>query len=142
MRTAMILRKIREQVMNTKYTMTFAMLLSFALGAAAVHVLHAQVKPPAFFIAENTVTNQEGYTKEFLPPVTKSILDGGGKFIARAGKTVSYLGAPPAPRVIVIQFESLDKAQAWMNSSSNKSAQAIGDKYATFRGYAVEGVSP
>jgi uncharacterized protein (DUF1330 family) len=137
----MILHKIREQVMNTKNTVILAMLLSFALGAA-VQVLHAQAMPPAFFIAENIVTNQEGYTKEFLPPVTKSILDGGGKFIARGGKTVSYLGAPPAPRVIVIQFESLDKAQEWMNSSSNKAAQAIGDKYATFRGYAVEGVSP
>src|ERR1700720_3754078 len=142
MRTAMILHKIREHVMNAKYTVILAMLLSFALGAAAVQVLHAQANPPAFFIAENTVTNQGGYAKEFLPPVTKSILDGGGKFIARGGKTVSYLGAPPAPRVIVIQFESLDKAQAWMNSSSNKAAQAIGDKYATFRGYAVEGVSP
>jgi hypothetical protein len=33
----------------------------------------------------------------------------------------------------------MDKAQAWMNSPANKAAQAIGDKYGTFRGYAVEG---
>jgi uncharacterized protein (DUF1330 family) len=128
--------------MNQRIALGLAMLAGVAIGATAIQGLHAQAKPPAFFIAENTVTNQDGYTKEFLPPVTKSIQDEGGKFLARGGKTVSYLGPPPAPRVVVIQFESMDKAQAWMNSSSNKAAQAIGDKYATFRGYAVEGVSP
>jgi hypothetical protein len=51
-----------------------------------------------------------------------------------------------APRVqsacvALVQFDNLDKAQAWWNSSAQKSAQAIGDKYATFRSYAVEGLS-
>jgi uncharacterized protein (DUF1330 family) len=50
-------------------------------------------------------------------------------------------GSPPASRVVVIQFESLDKAQAWVNSSAYKAAQAIGEKYATFRAYQAEGIS-
>ena len=107
-----------------------------------VQTLHAQTKPPAYNIAEITIKDQDGYNKEYLPLITKALTDAGGKFLVRGGKTISYQGAAPAPRVVVIQFESLDKAQAWMNSSSNKAAQAIGDKYATFRGYAVEGVSP
>jgi uncharacterized protein (DUF1330 family) len=37
---------------------------------------------------------------------------------------------------------SIDEAQEWFNSPANKAAQAIGDKYATFRSYVVEGVSP
>jgi uncharacterized protein (DUF1330 family) len=51
-------------------------------------------------------------------------------------------GAPPAPRVTVIQFDSMDKAQAWWNSPANKDIQAIGQKYATVRSYLVEGISP
>jgi len=35
----------------------------------------------------------------------------------------------------------MDKAQAWWNSPAQKAAQAIGDKYATFRSYIVEGVA-
>jgi uncharacterized protein (DUF1330 family) len=112
------------------------------LGAAAVQGLHAQAKPPALNIAEITVTNDEGYNKEYVPPIVRSIQDSGGKFIARGGKTISVVGAAPAPRIVVIQFDSLDKAQAWVNSPAYKAAQAIGDKYATFRGYQVEGVSP
>jgi uncharacterized protein (DUF1330 family) len=77
-----------------------------------------------------------------VPPVVKSIQDAGGKFIVRGGKTISVVGSPPAPRVVIIQFDSLDKAQAWLNSPAYKAAQSIGEKYATFRGYQVEGVAP
>ena len=128
--------------MNRHITVGLAMVGSAALGAAAVQTLHAQTKPPAYNVAEITIKDQDGYNKEYLPLITKALTDAGGKFLVRGGKTISYQGAAPSPRVVVIQFESLDKAQAWMNSSSNKAAQAIGDKYATFRGYAVEGVSP
>ena len=66
----------------------------------------------------------------------------GGKFIVRGGKTISYEGAAPAPRVIVVQFESLDKLQALYNSASYKDATAVGDKYSTQRIFGVEGASP
>jgi len=122
--------------------LALATLTGAALGAAAIQGLHAQAKPPAFNIAEITITNDEAYTKEYVPPILKSIQDSGGKFIVRGGKTASVVGTPPAPRITVIQFESLDKAQAWINSPAYKAAQAIGDKYATFRAYQVEGVAP
>jgi uncharacterized protein (DUF1330 family) len=134
--------QLRRSFMNTKFQLAFALLVGVGIGAVAVQSLYAQAKPPAFNIAEITVTNNDGYTKEYLPPVLKSIQEFGGKFIVRGGKTISGLGTPPAPRITVIQFESLDKAQAWANSPANMAAQAIGDKYATFRTYQVEGVAP
>jgi len=127
--------------MNRHITLGLATVAGAAVGAAAIQSLHAQAEPVAYVVSEITITNQDGYNKDYVPPVVKTIQDGGGKFIARGGKTVSFLGAPPAPRVVVIQFESIDKAQAWFNSSANKDAQTIGDKYATFHSYAVEGVS-
>jgi uncharacterized protein (DUF1330 family) len=132
----------KEGIMNRHITLGLAVVAGAAVGAAAVQSLHAQAKPVAYVVSEITVTNQDGYDKEYVPPVLKSIQDGGGKFIARAGKTVTFLGAPPAPRVVLFQFESMDKAQAWFNSPANKAAAPIGEKYATFRTYAVEGLSP
>jgi uncharacterized protein (DUF1330 family) len=128
--------------MNRHITLGLGVIAGAAVGAAAVQSLHAQATPVAYVVAENTLTNQDGYMKEFVPPVTKVIQDAGGKFLARGGKTISFQGAPPASRVVVFQFDSLDKAQAWWNSPANKAAQAIGDKYATFHVYAVEGLSP
>jgi uncharacterized protein (DUF1330 family) len=119
-----------------------AMVASTALGAAAVQTLHAQTKPPAYNIAEITIKDQDGYNKEYLPLITKALAEAGGKFLVRGGKTIPYEGAAPAPRVVVVQFESLDKLQALYSSAAYKDAIAVGDKYATQRIFGAEGVSP
>lgn len=113
-----------------------------AIGAAAVQGLHAQAKPLAYVIAENVVNDQSAYAKDFAPVIAKTIAEAGGKFLARVGKTTPMHGTPPAPRVVVVQFENLDKAQAWADSPAAKAAFAIGAKYSTLNDYIVEGLSP
>ena len=129
-------------MINRHITVGLAMIASAALGAAVVQTLHAQAKPPAYNVVEITIKDQDGYNKEYLPLVTKAITDAGGKFIVRGGKTISFEGAAPAPRVVVVQFENLDKLQAMYNSASYKNAVAVGDKYSTQRIFGVEGFSP
>jgi uncharacterized protein (DUF1330 family) len=136
------LRETGENAVNRHITVGLAMAASAALGAAAVQTLHAQTKPPAYNIAEITIKDQDGYNKEYLPLITKALTDAGGKFLVRGGKTISYEGAAPATRVVVIQFESLDKLQALYNSAAYRDAVAVGDKYATQRIFGAEGVSP
>jgi uncharacterized protein (DUF1330 family) len=129
-------------MINRHIAVGLAMVASAALGAAAVQTLYAQAKPPAYNLVEITIKDQDGYNKEYLPVITKALIDAGGKFIVRGGKTISYEGAAPAPRVVVVQFESLDKLQALYNSAAYKDAIAVGDKYSTQRIFGVEGVSP
>ena len=64
-------------------------------------------------------------------------MDGGGKYVVRNGKSVSLYGEPPKA-LAIMQFESLEKAQAVFGSKAYTDAKAIGDKYAKFRIYAVE----
>jgi len=61
----------------------------------------------------------------------------GGKFLA-GGPGTSLEGAPPATRVTIQMWDSLEKAQAWRNEADYKKAREIGDKYAKFRATAVE----
>jgi uncharacterized protein (DUF1330 family) len=133
---------MKEKVMKARSKITLAIVGSFALGAAAVQSLHGQATPPGYAIIEVNVTDKEGYTKEFLPLALKEIEAGGGKYIVRGGNPVTLQGAPPASRVVVLQFASVDKAQAWWNSPGRKSTQPIGDKSATTRVFAVEGATP
>ncbi len=115
----------------------------FALGAAAVQTLHAAGTPPAYVIGEITVKDEEGYKNDFLPTARKAIADNGGKYIAGGfNKTTTLDGAPPPNRVVVLQFESMDKVKAWNDNQANRDARKIGDKYAAFRTFAVEGVTP
>ena len=127
--------------MQAKYAVA-GMFASFVLGATAVQGLHAQTKSPAFGIVEVVVSDKEPYAKEFLPPITKTVSDTGGKFLAVGGKTVALTGAPPAGRVVLVQWETMDQLQSWWNSQATKDAYAIGNKYATFRIFAVEGAKP
>ena len=128
--------------MNRYLTVGLSMIAGAVLGGAAIHTLHAQAKPHAYVIGEITIKDQDGYLKEFAPAVVKAQEASGGKFLVRGGKTEPQLGSLPAPRVIVVEYDSLDKAQAWWNSQATKDAFAIGTKYADFRQFAVEGVAP
>jgi uncharacterized protein (DUF1330 family) len=131
-----------EKTMNRYVAVGLSMLAGAALGAAAVQTLHAQAKPPAFQIAEVTVANEDAFSKEFLPVIGKLDMEAGGKFLVRGGKTISVEGAPPAQRLIVIQFANFDKMQSLFGSAAFKQAIDVGKKYATMRLFGVEGISP
>ena len=91
-------------------------------------------------------TIKKGLLVYFIPKDTQNpyevIADAGGKFLAAGGKTLSQIGTPPAARVVIIQWPSLDAADAWWNAAAAKDAFAVGQKYATFRNFAVEGLPP
>jgi uncharacterized protein (DUF1330 family) len=126
--------------MKTSYTVALSVLAGIGVGVAAVQTLHAQAKPPVFTVTEIDVSNVEAYTKEYAPAAQALIRSSGGKLLA-AGQNVTALeGAPPAKRVAIQQWESLEAAKKWRDSAEYKKNREIGDKYAKFRAYAVEGL--
>ena len=126
--------------MKTQYTVGLAVLVGIGLGAVAVDGLHAQAKPPIYYIAEIDVTNLDGYTKEYAPLAQASIKKAGGRLLAAGQKVTSIEGQPPKPRVAVQVWDSMEKIQAWRNSAEYKEARKIGDKYAKFRAFTIEGL--
>ena len=115
-----------------------------ALGALAVDGLHAQAKQPVYTIAEIQIKEgeQDAYAKEFSPKaqaLLKSIA--GSQFIA-AGTPMKIEGElpPSGTRVTIRRYNSIEDARAAYSSPEYKEARKIGDKYATFRVIAIEGV--
>src|SRR5215468_5853496 len=113
--------------MNRYITLGVTFATGIGIGGIAVQAIHAQAQLPAYIIAENVVHDQAGYARDFLPPITKAIKDAGGKFLAQGGRTLSMHGGLNANRVVIVQFESLDKVQAWLNLPATKAAFAIGE---------------
>ena len=94
--------------MQAKYTVAIALGAGFALGAGAIHGLHAASAPLAYVIGEIAVKDEAGYKNDFLPAAQKAIDDNGGKYIAGGfNKAFSITGEPPANRVVILQYESL-----------------------------------
>jgi uncharacterized protein (DUF1330 family) len=125
---------------STRSLIALAILAGFGLGAVTVHVLHAQAKPPVYYFAEIDITNMDGYVKEYAPLAQASIKNSGGRLLAAGSKTTTFEGAPPKSRVAIQVWDSVESIHAWRNSDAFKFARKIGDKYAQFRAFAVEGL--
>src|SRR5438270_9487916 len=106
--------------MKTQYSVTLAMLASFGLGAVAVQGLHAQAKPPVYQVVEIDPVNLESYLKDYAPKAQVAIKAAGGKFLAAGGKTTTIEGEPPKPRIVIQQWYSLEKIQAYRDLAAFK----------------------
>ena len=126
--------------MKNRYSVPLAMLAGIGIGAIAVQTLHAQATPPVYYIAEIDVTNLEAYTKEYAPKAQAIIKAAGGRVLAAGQKVTAFEGEPPKPRVAVLVWDSMDKLKAWRNSAEFKEQRVIGEKYAKFRNFAIEGL--
>jgi uncharacterized protein (DUF1330 family) len=127
-----------KSIMKTAVAIACGLLV----GGGTVQLLHAQAKPPAFVIAEITVTDEAGYKENFLKPAQKTIADHGGKYLAGGfNKTLSLAGTEPPNRVVLLQFANMDAVTEWRKEGEADLENDVGEKYARFRVYAVEGVS-
>ena len=125
--------------METRSTTALALLAGFAIGAVAVQGLHAEGGTPAYVVTEVGVSDLDAYQKEYVPLAQASIKASGGRLVAAGQNIVVYEGPSPGTRVAINRFDSLDAVQAWRNSDQFKEARKVGDKYAKFRAFAVEG---
>ena len=108
------------------------MLAGFGLGATAIQGLHAQAKPPIYYISEINVTNPDAYAKEFAPKAQAIIKAAGGRFVAlggvggsTTGKVTAFDGEDPK-RVTVQGWDSMEKIQAWRADPAYIALRKIG----------------
>ena len=130
--------------MKTRNVMALTALAGIGLGAAAMQGLHAQAKPPVYLVGLIDVSNEDGYGKEYAPKAQAIIKDAGGRLIATGGagapvQVTTLEGEPYKGRLVIQQWDSMDKIKAWHTSAAYQENRKIGDKYAKFRFVVVEG---
>jgi uncharacterized protein (DUF1330 family) len=113
----------------------------FAAGSVQVSASEAKAAtPPAYYVAEFEITDPEGI-KPYSAQVESTFKPYGGHFIVRGGKTISLEGAAPKRRRVVIEFASVEKAQAWYNSAEYIELRKIRQRSAKTDVYLIEGIS-
>ncbi len=93
----------------------------------------------AYVVVEIVVKNPEGYEeyKKLAPPPIAAF---GGKYIARGGKAENLEGDWKPNRIVILEFESVDKAKNWLDSEEYREAKALRHEHATSNMIVVEGV--
>jgi uncharacterized protein (DUF1330 family) len=129
--------------MKINYKITLPVIGSFALGAGAASVLHAQGHAPTYVVAMVNVKDQEAYSKQFLPRVMPAIKENGGEYLAGGmNKTISFAGEQPPNRVVIIKFPSIEAFKKFEDGENGKKLrEEVSAKSADWKGlWAVEGV--
>jgi uncharacterized protein (DUF1330 family) len=127
--------------MKTCYTLALAALAGAGIGGLLVDGIHAQAKPPTYYIAEIDVTNEDLYNKEWAPKADATIKAAGGVYLARGTNIERIEGAAPK-RVLITKWDNIDKLTAWRESEAYMRTLPILDKAVkSVRSYAVEGVN-
>ena len=79
--------------MSKRSAVGLAILAGFGLGIATIQGLVAKDTAPVFLVPKVEVTDLEGYIKEYVPLVQKSLEASDGRVLA-AGRTSRPLKAP------------------------------------------------
>jgi uncharacterized protein (DUF1330 family) len=127
--------------MKTNHKLTLAVLAGVAIGVAGASAIHAQqVKnPPAYVIGEVEVTDPATMRK-YGEKVPETLAPFEHHFIVSGGKPQGLEGESPKS-IVVIAFDSVEKARGWYDSPAYQEIKPIRQSAAKSRLYIVEGVA-
>jgi len=123
---------------NTR--MIFTLFGGIVIGAAVIQGLHAQTKPPAYLIIPILKINDGAAFKSGVIDKVKDedLTAAGGQYVVRSQKFTSVDGPPPE-RLVIIKFDSVEKAKAFSNTAAQNEINAARIKSTNSLSFIVEG---
>ena len=94
---------------------------------------------PAYLVAEMEVSDPETYAR-YRARVPEVVAAHGGRFLVRGGTVDAREGAPPAGRVVVIEFPDLAAARRFYDGPDYQAILPLRLAASQGRLYLVEGV--
>jgi uncharacterized protein (DUF1330 family) len=125
--------------MKTQYKLALTLLAGVAIGAVAVQGLHAQAKLKAYSVAEIEPLSVEAQ-KDYLAAARKAIEAAHGRALRTAAGRVVHIDGAAAPKnAAIVEWDSVDEAQAFYKSKAWTDLAPQRDKIQkTIRRYVVE----
>jgi uncharacterized protein (DUF1330 family) len=94
---------------------------------------------PAYYIADFELSDSEAI-KPYSANVESTFKPFGGRFIVRGGDPVPLEGQSPRGRLVVIEFDTMEKARAWYNSPAYAQLRPIRQKAGHSNIFIVQGL--
>jgi uncharacterized protein (DUF1330 family) len=137
----------RDEPLKTNHKLALAALTGISIGVATVQAIHAQqVKaPPAYVIAEvekdPTKVEDPAAARKYAQEAPKSLIPFNGQYVVRGGAVQTVEGDAPKGYIVVIAFDSIEKARGWYYSSAYEAIKPIRQNSTKSRILIVEGVA-
>jgi uncharacterized protein (DUF1330 family) len=117
------------------------------VGVAVTQVIHGEQAqtPPAYIIAEvekdASKPADPAASRRYGEEAPRTLLPFNGRYVVRGGKVQTLEGEPPKGYIVVIGFDSAEKARAWYGSPAYKAIRPIRQSSTKSRLLLVEGVA-
>ncbi len=92
----------------------------------------------AYVIVDIDVKDPTTY-KEYIALAPATVAAYGGRYLARAGKTEIFEGEWVPKRLVILEFESLERARAWLDSPEYGPVKKLRHQAAVSNMVAIEG---
>ncbi len=93
----------------------------------------------AYVIFDVDVKDASAY-QEYAALAPAIIAAYGGKYLARAGRTETLEGDWTPKRLVILQFESIERARTWLDSPEYRPVKRMRHEAAVSRAVVIEGV--
>ncbi|PYJ76202.1 MAG: DUF1330 domain-containing protein [Verrucomicrobia bacterium] len=94
---------------------------------------------PAYVIVEIDIVDPVGY-EEYKKLADATVKKYSGKYIVRGGKAETLEGDWDPKRIVVLEFESTDRAKEWLNCEEYREPRKMRHRTARTNMILVEGV--
>ena len=94
---------------------------------------------PAYVIVEIDIVDPTGY-EEYKKLASAAVEKYGGKYIVRGGPAETLEGNWKPKRIVVLQFDSMQRAKEWLNCEEYREPRKMRHRTARTRMVVVEGV--
>jgi uncharacterized protein (DUF1330 family) len=128
--------------MNTKSKLAITLFAGISLGAAGATAIYArQTKPaPGYVIAEVEVTDPAAM-QQYGAKMPETLAPYNHTYLIRGGKTQPLEGEPPKT-ILIMAFDSAEKAREWYDSPAYQAVKPIRQSAAKTRIFIAEGLTP
>jgi uncharacterized protein (DUF1330 family) len=134
--------------MQIRGTLLIGLFIGIAIGTAGAEAIRAQqaTTPPAYIIAEvekdTSKADDPPAAKKYAEETPKSLAAFGGRYVVRGGKVQTLEGDAPKGYIVVIGFDSIEKARGWYDSPAYEAVKPIRQNSTKSRLLLVEGFVP
>ena len=94
---------------------------------------------PAYIIVDVEVRDPEQY-EEYKRLVGPTLAPYGGRYLARGGRVETLEGKWSPDRLVVLEFDSVERARAWWSSEEYRVPRGIRQKSSTTQMIVTEGL--
>jgi uncharacterized protein (DUF1330 family) len=127
--------------MNPKLVfLTLVGLLIGMISGLSIRGQQAKTRP-GYLIGEADITDTAAL-QNYGEKLTETLVPFNHHFVVRSSKILALEGDAPTSRVVIIAFDSVEKAREWYGSPAYAAIRPIRQNAAKSRVFIVEGVTP